>query len=288
RFDGYAFANYGTAEGLPHPYVNDLLQTRGGEYWVATNGGLVRFDPKGTPGKTVIFANEAADSNPMFAVVVPNDSDRRAKAITVLFEDNDGIVWCGTMRGLYRLENTQTVPSLRFVDIGIPTDPEQSIISDILEDQFGSLWIATPSGLYHRWPDGSSARYTSKDGLPGDHLHDLFRDAKGNLWVATRLNGFFSVAIENSHKAPVITRALSQNDGLPQNWVFQLFETSSHRIWVATARGLAEFFPEGDERGQFFHAYGEKNGLAHRDITAIEEDLAGNLWVGSYAGAMKL
>ena len=26
RFDGYGFANYGANEGLPHPYVNDLLR----------------------------------------------------------------------------------------------------------------------------------------------------------------------------------------------------------------------------------------------------------------------
>ena len=46
RFDGYTFTNFGVEEGLPHPSVNDLLETRKGEYRIATNGGLVRFDPK--------------------------------------------------------------------------------------------------------------------------------------------------------------------------------------------------------------------------------------------------
>ena len=32
----------------------------------------------------------------------------------------------------------------------------------------------------------------------------------------------------------------------------------------------------------------EKNGPDYHDITALGEDLAGNLWLGSYAGAMKL
>ena len=35
RFDGYAFANYGMAEGLPHPNVNHLLEARDGTYWIA-------------------------------------------------------------------------------------------------------------------------------------------------------------------------------------------------------------------------------------------------------------
>jgi ligand-binding sensor domain-containing protein len=79
RFDGYVFTNYGTAQGLPHPYVNDLLETHAGEVWVATNGGLVRFNPRGIPGKGIISANDASTgAQPMFAAVIPDDSDRRA------------------------------------------------------------------------------------------------------------------------------------------------------------------------------------------------------------------
>src|SRR5499426_3458460 len=49
RFDGYSFTNLGTDLGLPHSEVMDLLETREGEYWVATKGGLVRFNPKSPP-----------------------------------------------------------------------------------------------------------------------------------------------------------------------------------------------------------------------------------------------
>jgi ligand-binding sensor domain-containing protein len=46
RFDGYSFTNYGTEQGLPVNAVNDIHETRAGEYWIATAGGLVRFNPK--------------------------------------------------------------------------------------------------------------------------------------------------------------------------------------------------------------------------------------------------
>src|SRR5436190_20670864 len=46
RFNGYEFTNYGVEHGLPHPVITDLLETRRGVYWVATNGGgVVRFNP---------------------------------------------------------------------------------------------------------------------------------------------------------------------------------------------------------------------------------------------------
>src|SRR5882724_7920716 len=46
RFNGYEFTTYGVEHGLPHPVINDLLETRRGVYWVATNGGgVARFNP---------------------------------------------------------------------------------------------------------------------------------------------------------------------------------------------------------------------------------------------------
>src|SRR5258707_14594287 len=46
RFNGYEFTNYGIEHGLPHLFINGLLETRRGVYWVATNGGgVARFNP---------------------------------------------------------------------------------------------------------------------------------------------------------------------------------------------------------------------------------------------------
>ena len=47
RFDGTAFMSFGVDQGFPLAPVYDLLETRNGEYWVATGAGLVRFDPRG-------------------------------------------------------------------------------------------------------------------------------------------------------------------------------------------------------------------------------------------------
>ena len=149
----YTFTDFGTEQGLPHANVTDLLETRSGEYWVATYGGIVRFNPKGTPSNRVVYAGETSAIAPMFTVMLPEDQDRRASAITVLLEDRNGTIWGGTQKGLSRLERTNDRVALRPVDVGIPSEyPEQASISDLLEDRHGSLWAATPSGLYRRWP----------------------------------------------------------------------------------------------------------------------------------------
>src|SRR5207247_6109651 len=49
------------------------------------------------------------------------------------------------------------------------------------------------------------------------------------------------------------------------------------------------FFPNGDTQGRHFRSYTTRNGLSYQEITALNEDLGGNLWVGTNsAGAMKL
>src|SRR5262249_37555745 len=45
RFDGYRFTNYGIDQGLPTRIVSDLLETRSGDYLVATGNGVCRFIP---------------------------------------------------------------------------------------------------------------------------------------------------------------------------------------------------------------------------------------------------
>src|SRR5260370_10909421 len=119
RFDGYTFTNFGTDQGVPHANVTDLLETRSGEYWVATYGGIVRFNPKGAPANHVVYAGEAGAIAPMFTVIVPEDQDRRARAITALLEDRNGTVLFGTHNRLSKLERTNAWTRVNTVCFGL-------------------------------------------------------------------------------------------------------------------------------------------------------------------------
>ena len=286
RFDGYSFTNYATDQGLPHSNVSDFLETRGGEFWVGTKAGLVQLNPKGEPANRVVYTGGPdGGATPMFTTVTPDDKDPRAQAVSALLEARDGTIWVGTLKGLYRLERTGHSYKLRSVEIGMPgANPELRFITDLLEDRFGSLWVASPSGLYRIWADGASARYTIREGLPDEYIHNLLEDHRGQLWVGTRYGGFFRITPDATHTPPVIAAPYQKWGG----WVFQLFETSDRRFWAATNIGLIEFYPDGDAQGRPFRTYTTKNGLLHNEITALGEDSGGNLWLGSYAGAMKL
>jgi ligand-binding sensor domain-containing protein len=91
RFDGYGFRNYGMKEGLPDPNVYDILETRSGEYWVATGGGVCRFRDR---------QSERSSEGSFQLYELPVAAGREVHA---LGEGQDGTIWVGTTQGLSRL-----------------------------------------------------------------------------------------------------------------------------------------------------------------------------------------
>jgi len=80
RFNGYEFTNYGVEQGLPNPVINDLLETRRGVYWVATNGGgVARFNP--SP-----LGNGQPQIRNLFTVYPVGDGPSNNR-VNVLYED---------------------------------------------------------------------------------------------------------------------------------------------------------------------------------------------------------
>lgn len=276
QFDGYSFVTFGISRGLPHPDVNDILETKDGDYWVATDGGLARLHRNGSPGA------------PMFSVVLPEGQRKGAKVVNVLLADGAGGVWVGTWDGLYRLEEQGGRFSLRPVDIGLRNEyAEQRAIADLVEDRQHSLWIATPDGLYRRWPDGSTARYTVRDGLPNAYLHCLLQDHQGQLWAGTREAGFFRFHADATHRPPIVDSYTSR-DSVPK-WIFQLFETSDGHLWAASNKGFYEYFPDWVEHAGSFRAYTAREGVSLHNVSTLCQDGAGNLWLGMLGeGAARL
>ena len=214
RFDGYEFRSYGRRDGLPHRAVNDVLETRNGELWVATAGGLCRYAP-GEPGKR------------KFPVRLGGRDDAEMHS-DVLLEDRQGRVWCGTDAGLFRLERHigETESGLKSIDLGMPRAFwDDRVISALLDDSRGDLWIGAGSGLYRLRTSGAVERYTEDDGLPQNFVTALLEDQQHRIWVGTH-GGLCKLVAEPAPGRRVVEAAFGEKDGLGSDGIAVLHQLS--------------------------------------------------------------
>lgn len=273
RFDGYQFTNYTTDQGLPHRSVTDLLETRDGSYWIATGHGLSRFNQNGSP----VFTN-----------YLPGTEERSWQVEAVL-QDSAGTIWLGTHGGVYRLVLSGSQVQFQFVEMGMPSEGEGSLVQAMIADRQDSLWVGTTaSGLYRRWPDGHVDHYTSANGLPVGRISALLEDRDGRLWVGTN-HGLMELVANPNPKEIVVAQSFTTRDGLASDWIETVFQSADGKLWVGTDSGLCELNRSAPKNGPQFRTYTTANGLSSHYVMALAEDRDGNLWLGTDSGgAMKL
>ncbi len=264
RFDGYQFTNFGADQGLPG-LIRDLIETPGGDYWVATSRGLARF--------------KAASSEPHFEIYLTEDP--AARSINALARDPAGGIWVATERGLYHLDRTSAAGplktwswKLRPVDIGLPHEAgDDGLVDALLVDKSGSLWVGTWSGIYRRDPDGRCERI--RDALPNVSVSGLLQDRQGRIWAGTK-RGLCRISMHPSLSSRSIEAVYFADVA-----VNAIFESSQGELWVGTDRGLSKLVSTGPDGREEFANYTAANGIGGGQVRSVAEDRAGNLWVGS-------
>ncbi len=272
RFDGYEFHNYGQRDGLPHRDVHDLLETRSGDFWIATSGGLCRYQPK-------------LSGRHRFRVYRVEGNDR-ASYVNVLLEDTQGRVWCGTDAGLFRLEpsGAQGEYLLKGVDLDMPTGGwDDRVVSALMQDAQGDIWVGSGSGLLRWRAKGESERYTTDDGLPHNFVTDLLYDQQHRIWVATN-EGICRLITNPTLGRRMVETVFRAKDGLRSNTIRSLLQTADGTIIVGTNAGLSVTHSDLATGQQVFSNYSTPHGLPRSAVTALAEDGAGSLWIGTDGG----
>ncbi|MEQ8879409.1 MAG: two-component regulator propeller domain-containing protein [Cyclobacteriaceae bacterium] len=158
----YYIQNWTTEDGLTQNSVNDIIQTQDGYLWLATYGGLVRYD--GVNFETYTIGN------------TPGLASNR---IITLLETDSGSVWIGHREG-----------GLSILEDGIFHKPKvledisKEFVLDFCEDLDGNVWIATGDGLY-KYLEGQLDQYHIAEGLPGSIVRRLFLHNSGAVHFIT-------------------------------------------------------------------------------------------------------
>jgi transcriptional regulator with PAS, ATPase and Fis domain/ligand-binding sensor domain-containing protein len=120
----YVRQSWTTAHGLPQSSVRAIVQTRDGYLWLATHGGLARFDG----ARFVVFDTA-------------NTPNLKSNRILALFEDRNATLWIGTETGGLSSHRRGEFQSFSTKN-GLPSDE----VTAIGASRDGSLRVNTPAG----------------------------------------------------------------------------------------------------------------------------------------------
>jgi signal transduction histidine kinase/ligand-binding sensor domain-containing protein/CheY-like chemotaxis protein len=278
-----------TAQGLPQNSVRAITQTSDGYLWIATMGGLARFDGVGfrvfSSENTPLLAHDrvtalAADAdgslwigtggdgiiqvrNGRFTQVVASSAlpDENVRLVLV---DSKGVVWVGTDVGLMKYDHGQLSTAFK--------GGKELNSHCALEDPAGTLWVGTNSGL-KKLREGSLQTYTIDDGLPSNSVWGLAKGKEGQLWIGTRggLSEFRDGRFKN----------YTMRDGLTHNSIVSLRADRDGNLWIGTDGGGLNRFSNGR-----FSSYQTREGLSNQVVRCIYEDQEGSLWLGTAGGGL--
>ena len=265
--------------GLPQNSVHQILQTHDGYLWIATEGGVARFNG-------IQFTIYNQENEPAFT---SNDT-------CCLAEDRSGVLWIGTSDGILRYgggvfrryTTADGLPSAVVSSIISSGDgyllvltsdglarydgqrfiPLQLSASAIGSGSDDELHLATAAGLF-KYSRGN-LRDVLVPGMPKESIEGLGSLHDGSLWVRTR------TAFSMWNQGHVHSWHTAQE--LPGTRVQSFLEDSRGILWVGTDQGLVALSNTSraaDARLRVVPSIGATS------ILTLFEDQEHNLWVGT-------
>jgi len=247
--NNYVISHYGMEEGLPQSTVNDITQTDDGYMWLATFGGLVRFD-----------GNEFTTYNRT------NTNEMRSDRILHLYKDSNDILWVSSENGFMRYKDGV------FKSFVFKLGSNIYAPSKVTEDHVGRLWLTVGHVPY---------LYDGKDfhsvPVQTDHLArtEALNDSNG-VWLGTekrllKTTGDSVVLIEN------LQGRIDYN-------IVDIVEypAGSGKVFLATTGQGVGIYEDGQ-----LELYSVESGLSSRYTSKFTVDRSNNLWVTSFNGVSR-
>jgi signal transduction histidine kinase/ligand-binding sensor domain-containing protein len=233
-------------------------------------------------------------------------------AVNAFTQTNDGYLWIGTDKGLFRFDgfnlvqvsfssivNASNVPILglltdasgslwvrlqgsdvlrqkngKFETVAYGAAPLGSQVTAMSKDKNGAVLLSDVIEGTFRFPGGNPQRIASPQTLPGSSpVISIAETSEGNIWLGTLGAGLFSLAND---------RVAGVNAGLPERKINCLLPISKDDLWVGTDNGLYHW------NGKDFRREALPLSLGNVQVLSLLRDRDSNVWAGTARGLLRL
>jgi ligand-binding sensor domain-containing protein/signal transduction histidine kinase len=279
----YVHDNWTTWNGLPQNSGLDIVQTKDGYLWFATQEGLARFDG-------VRFTIFDRTNTPVL----------RDSWIVRLMEDNEGGLWMrpnGVAPSITRYKNGAFTTFTK--SDGLPSERILAIAKDT-----GAVWLGTDRGL-SLFRNEKFRTFTTRDGLPSDTVTALTIDSRGRVWIGYPRGvcifekGSFKNFTANDGFADTALTRINIGSTANQSIGNAAYEDSKGTVWLAAPKHVYSFTrgrltsyvmksrPTDVTASAIVSNTIHANKTAEETVNAIHEDKKGTLWFGTQHGLQR-
>ncbi len=242
------------------------------EVWISNlASGLVLLDTR--QEEFVQYRIDTGGSNPA------------SKQIIALEKDDSGVLWVGTVNGLFKVvkNNFHSLPA-----IDIPTsNPENIEILSIVHDPSGSIWMGTDGhGIVSFDPSTSHyTQYYPDPGNPGSPSGSQAFAGVSNskhLWFTTFRNGLNRMDLDTGSFTHFRHDPDAPN-GLSTDNIWPVIQSVENDLWIGVGDGLGNIEHFNTKTGRVTHHRLPANDYM---ISSLLEDRNGVIWAGTLGGGL--
>lgn len=243
-----------------------LFKDNSGLIWVGTYRGISTFNPNTS---FLHFKSEPYHDNSLSGDVIHG-----------IYKDDDNLVWMGTSENGINIMNGYEIKYL--------STENSNLLSNTIQDITGykdKVFIGTNDGLSVVAKGSENytiTNYTEEDGLPSNKIRSLFVDSKGYLFIGTNKG---LAVLDNDNNLVDITYIFDKM-GVSDKFIRAIYEDSKGNYYIGCflEGGLIKINPSTKEYKVYKNIKNDETSISNNCIRFINEDLNGNILVGTSYG----
>lgn len=265
RYNGKAFINLTTKDGLSSNIIWSILEDKDGNIWLGTDNGICRYN-----GKNISFIPIAVSRGGYLNETQPASGKN---GVWSILQDKGGTIWFGTSEGVYCYNGTSFTRFLDNLSIINDSGLHLKMVQCMLEDKEGNVWFGSGLGQKEGLCRFDGKYLTSFKPNGEDWVRSILEDKSGTLWVACRHKGLFRYDGNTFD-------TFGEKEVFSTTGTGSIIADKTGNIWFASL-GAREDGGVWRFNGKTFTNFNTKDGLTNNSVFCIVADNAGNIWFGT-------